>query len=386
MIIPTGGPPVVVMIDEASSISDDSWRNAFFGQLRAIANRQAAASADDLLVRLRFVFIGTFRPETLVNPNNSPFNVCNRILTDDVTMDQAVELWRRVSDDPAPDLVERIYALVGGQPYLLQLMYSLVLGVGVEQRDRAFDEAVEYLESGHDEHFASLFSHVIGSGTLSSTVRSLASGSGLANEPANHDFQYLEVLGLAKVAGSLLVIRNDLYRRIALASTQLASEPTGSPPVQFLIPLLESDFAYMADVQLAELAFHTYIGAVASYGAASYRLSLAGFGSSLEAVLIDFLVSLSPNDLSTAVSASGASFSRFEDASDPWTFRLVTLFKVAKLVPRIRSQVELSEVVREWRNMIHPAVAARDYLPEEHLRPEAQMASALVCLFCRDLK
>lgn len=383
-IIPEG-PPIVVLVDEASGISNDVWRNAFFGQLRAIANRQAAANPEDVLARLRFVFIGTFRPEALVSPNNSPFNVCTRVLTDDVTRDAALALWRNVSQTEADALIGQVHDLVGGQPYLIQLFYARMMNSERDARETAFRQTVAYLESGRDEHFSSLFSHIVGDASLCSIVNSLAYGSGIPNEPANYDFQYLEVLGLASIEDERLVIRNEFYRRIARASSQLRTVPGPAPAAQFLIPIPESDFAYMSDRYLAEIAYNAYRGAVVAYGERAYRLALAGFGATLEAVLIDCLVRLGSASLASAVSLSGASFASFEQPSDPASYRLVNLFKVAKGISQVSAQVSLSDVVRDWRNMIHPAVAARNYVPEEELAPEAQMASSLVCLLRRDL-
>ena len=57
---------MVILIDEASNLKDDDWRNSFYGQLRAIANDRAIAKDGDIARRLRFVFAGTFRPESLL--------------------------------------------------------------------------------------------------------------------------------------------------------------------------------------------------------------------------------------------------------------------------------------------------------------------------------
>lgn len=381
-VVPSG-PPLVVFLDEAANIPDESLRNTFYGQLRAIANRAAAASVDDISQRLRFVFVGTFRPETLVNPNNSPFNICIRIQPDDLSRDQVSELWQRISGEDSTAEADRVFELVGGQPYLVQLLFSRM--VAETNSERRFQVASDYLMSGSDDHCANLFTNIVGDARLTSLVRELAVGDGLNYEPANQDFQHLVVLGVAKVEHERLKIRNELYRQLVRGSSQLADEPSISSSVHFLIPLPEENFRHMTSSELAEIAYRSYRGAVEAYKGGAYRLALAGFGSSLEALLIDFLTDLPPGDLARYVSRAHVQLNRWEVATDPSSFRLATLFKVAKKVPQIRAQAELSLIITDWRNLIHPAVAARDFVPEDDLQPEAQMASSLVCLFRREI-
>jgi hypothetical protein len=142
----------------------------------------------------------------------------------------------------------------------------------------------------------------------------------------------------------------------------------------------------MKDAQFRELAYCAYKGAVNAYRDGSYRLALAGFGASLEAVLIDFLASLPPDDLATAVALADSDWNRFEDQADPSSFRIINLLRVAGRVPHITAPREVNEPVREWRNQIHPAVAIRDFRPEASLEPEARVSSGLVSALIRDIK
>lgn len=63
---------ISTLIDEAPSIANDNFRNVFYGQIRAISTARAAAQPESLPRRVRFIFSGTFQPETLVNSVNSP--------------------------------------------------------------------------------------------------------------------------------------------------------------------------------------------------------------------------------------------------------------------------------------------------------------------------
>ena len=81
-----GGPPPVVIIDEAGSIENTDFRNSFYGQIRQLSSLRADAPEGAIAKRIRFVFAGTFRPETLVHEQNSPFNVCQTVQTDDVSL------------------------------------------------------------------------------------------------------------------------------------------------------------------------------------------------------------------------------------------------------------------------------------------------------------
>ena len=66
LVLPEESGPVVVAIDEASSIVNDQWRNTFYGQIRSITTARATAGLGEVPERIRFIFSGTFRPETLI--------------------------------------------------------------------------------------------------------------------------------------------------------------------------------------------------------------------------------------------------------------------------------------------------------------------------------
>jgi hypothetical protein len=126
--LPEGSAPVVILIDEASNIGNDEWRNSFFGQLRAISSERAIARDGDVAKRLRLVFAGTFRPERLVTAANSPFNVCERIDTTDLTLKDIVRLAKEAGLTDPERTASLIHEAVGGQPYLIQRLIQVGLG------------------------------------------------------------------------------------------------------------------------------------------------------------------------------------------------------------------------------------------------------------------
>src|SRR5262249_24366272 len=150
-------------------------------------------------------------------------------------------------------------------------------------------------------------------------------------------------------------------------------------PMILVVPP-EDAYAFMKRDELREIALSAEVGAVRSHNAGSYRLALTGFGCALEALLLDWLLSLSASDLSTAVSAAlvarehKANFQLHEGRADPSTWRLVNLIRVARHVTSSVKVIEPSDALREYRNLVHPSVALSSYHPESQLQPESLVA------------
>ncbi len=221
--LPLDDARVVVIVDEAGAIEDERVRNNFFAQLRAIVNRRARVGRNDISSRLTCIFAGTFRPERLVDPINSPFNVCERVETQDLSLEDAQILWRGVAEETPGAVESSAFDLVGGQPYLLQRIYGALLGHPITSRAAAFAEAAERLQLGRDSHFLALFARIREDAALFALVRRLLAGD-VIYEAANIDMQYLETLGFAHRVGGLLTVRNKLYREIANTAVGHATE------------------------------------------------------------------------------------------------------------------------------------------------------------------
>jgi hypothetical protein len=382
-VIPLGAEPVVVFVDEAAGIRNAEWRWTFYGQLRSLANERAEAAEGHVAGRLRLVFVGTFRPEQLVDEVNSPFNVCDRIESADLSRDQARSLWQAVCSDTDFGCVDAAYELVGGQPYLLQRLLDQTQHIDSSERMSALEAAADRLRSGEDDHFEGVFSKIVGDEELLRLVSSLTVGP-IPNEPASGSHRYLQVLGIARREGVNLVFRNPLYARLAAASPQISttSIPQHAPALLY-VPADEA-FAFIADSSLREFAQSSCRGAVRSYMSGSFRLALTGFGAATEAILLDWLLRTSAGTLQTAVSRARLKLDgRYEIATQPMTWRLSTMLAVAEKLGA--GKIDAPDAVRQYRNLIHPAAALANYRSEMDLEPEARTASGLFSALLRDI-
>jgi hypothetical protein len=380
-MLPEGNSPVVVLIDEASNIPDNVWRNSFYGQLRAISSRRVFAPDDDAAARLRFVFSGTFQPETLIDAANSPFNVCEKIVSDDLREEDIVAMSCTVLNTDSVAVAHAIYSEVGGQPYLVQRLFNQV--EGAEERDAALASAIEELRPGESDHVGHLFGKILAEPRLASIVAEMVTHKAIPNEPANPDYSYLQIHGIAKGDGRTLVFRNSLYSQVAGTSPQLGAN-TGTrerAPIFFLSNIA---FAKVKNAQLREIAFSAHTGAVAAYRGGSNRLALAGFGSSLEAILLDLMLRQSIPPLATVVQRAQCRFHRREDANDPHTWSLFNLIRAARAVAS-GGNLEPPQALREWRNTIHPSVSLRQYRLDTEMEPVVRVAAALHEIVLRDL-
>ena len=382
--LPRNKLPVVIFIDEASNISNAAWRNSFYGQLRAISSQRASAREDEPAARLRFVFAGTFRHESLIDEANSPFNVCERVDTDDLSEKDVVELSVKELGEDAVDIGKWLYSEVGGQPFLIQkLLYS---GRGSDAPRGSISAALEELQLGGSDHIEHLFQKVLSTPSIKDAVASMARDGSIPNEPANTDFRYMQVMGMGKREGKVLKFRNKLYASVALASPQLIG-PTGArSPKQGhapLFPLTCDSFSGVVDERLKEIALAAQRGAVSAYLANSHKIALAGFGSSMEAMLIDYLSRKSGPDLKAAVTV--CKWNKFEDPQLPETWRLVNLVAAARRAGK-HADLEVPDALRDWRNLIHPGVCLKKYNPDSHYEPEVRTAAGLHAMLLRDLK
>jgi hypothetical protein len=392
--IPMPGAPTVIFIDEASSIRDEAQRNSFYGQIRAIKGAAAASDAESLSSNIQFVFAGTFRPETLVDDLNSPFNVCIRIDTEDLDFQQVARLTSTILQSPEEeiDAIARIiFESVGGQPHLIQSILSIAENEIVSNRIAAIEAEILRLSTEGSEHIRSLFRTVIQDANLVRIASTVASQGRITNDPANIDYKYMTTIGLLRRAELNLVFRNTLYQNIAQTSTQLRPEVAITESNHtFLLPLDESQFAFVTDVQFREICASSYNGAVAASNNGNFRLAIVGFGMALEAILMDWLVKKGRAVISAAIGkmpgAIQPKFNHNEKKDDPLTWRLVNLMKVGRFLQRVKGPMDLPESLREFRNWVHPAVIKKSFQPEKFLAPEALACSALLSIIIRDIQ
>ena len=386
---PKDARPVVIILDEAANIPSQ-WIGAFFGQLRAIKNEAAASKAGALPRRLRLIFAGTFKQEELIDDLNSPFNVSERVETEDLTFEEVNALCSEVLPEIDENMVKSVFDLVGGQPYLVQVLVSAIASASSDQQ-AALDEASEALRTGANAHFESVFGPVLASAALTEMTRRLVEEPerGIAVDPASADGRYLSVLGLAGRQEGRLVIRNKLYLEFALASPQLAlgDAPAVASAQITLVAASTKAFDPLVDDRLREIASSNERAAIECYNSRCFRNALVAFGAALEAVLLDLFLRTSNGEIETAVTAAesnGTDYPKGTKRLNPETWGLFQLISAATEF-RGAAKLDVPASLQQWRNLVHPAVILRDYRRDDELEPEARTASGLFAMLLRDL-
>ena len=124
-------------------------------------------------------------------------------------------------------------------------------------------------------------------------------------------------------------------------------------------------------------------GAVGAYRSGSNRLALAGLGTTMEAVLIDFLIRQPSGQLAVAA-AECQGTNRWHDPTNPTTWTLVNLMRGSRKILAL-AFLDIPENLREWRNLIHPGASLVNYMEDGALAPEVHAASAQLQIILRDL-
>jgi hypothetical protein len=120
--------PAVLAIDEADRLQDAPFRDDFFGLLRAWTNDRAINPFGSPFDQLDILQIIATEPSMLIRDvNRSPFNVGTKIVLDDFTPTQVVELVRRYGAQIDAAQCDELTQLLGGHPYLTsRALYALV--------------------------------------------------------------------------------------------------------------------------------------------------------------------------------------------------------------------------------------------------------------------
>jgi len=369
---------IVIMVDEAATITNDDWRNSFYGQIRALANTRATAGSGDIASRITFVFSGTFRIESLVETANSPFNVCKEHYTENLSENEVRELCK-LSGEENEQYSAGIWEYVGGQPFLVQYLLSEIEGMQGDQADK-LHRAIARLEE-EVNHPASILSKVIEDPALTETVSKAIENNEVDLVPADYGMKYLQVLGLMIKKKGKLVFSNDYYRQVATASPQLTKKvsPISRGRTKFF-ELNENDFGVIQCDEMREIVYSAHKGAVSAYNSGSYRLALTGYGAALEGLLCDWISHTDPAKVAAAASSCSPNFNRrYENANDPQTWRMVNLVNVGKELANttLTSAADIPDIIRDWRNCVHPNVILADYHPESEMEPYVVTAEGL---------
>jgi hypothetical protein len=123
-LLPALGAPLVLAMDEVDTIFDTTFRSDFFSMLRSWHNYRAL----QLIWRqLDLALVTSTEPYQFVtNRNLSPFNVGESIDLLDFTSEQVAELNQRHGAPLDTDTVQRLFALIGGDPFLVRRALYLV--------------------------------------------------------------------------------------------------------------------------------------------------------------------------------------------------------------------------------------------------------------------
>ncbi len=123
-VLPELGQHMVLAMDEVEVIFDTEFRSDFFGMLRSWHNSRATKAA---WKQFDLALVTSTEPYQLVaNLNQSPFNVGEVIDLPDFTLEQVQELNRRHGSPLMKDEEMRLFALVGGHPYLVRRALYLI--------------------------------------------------------------------------------------------------------------------------------------------------------------------------------------------------------------------------------------------------------------------
>lgn len=392
--LPESTSPIVISIDEAASIVSDELRNSFFGQIREIATQSADAPAGSFTKRLRFVFARTFRPESLVHPNNSPFNVCEHIITGDLSIEAATTLAKAVNPSLEP-IVSRAFSYVGGQPHLLQVVFRRSSEMDGAPIESSCEQVLAQLDEIEYGHLSGMLMPIRDAPTLLSLIREMVRDGYVPLVPASQDHRYLQVLGVARREGNVLVFRSEFYKSVVSANPQFSSPDQPAANLQrrpLLFPLSEIDLGFVQDTTARAVIRSLHDGAVTCHNAGHFRLSLAGFGAATEALLLAWLQTVNATNLGPKVAVAETTpephrtnLQRGEDRANPGTWRFVNMINVARQFDVGRNKMEASHALREWRNLIHAAASIAHYVEESVMSAESTAAAGQFMILIRDV-
>lgn len=208
--LPDKPASVVLLLDEISALPE-SWRKRFFGQLRAIFNARTRGDEGSVPRRLSCVFAGTFRPEEMIEGNNSPFNVSRYVKTANLSEADLADLVTRTDREELTDYTPAIFEAVRGQPYLSQLLLAdAERFAGSKQKGDPVEEGLRRVSSGEDRHLSSLARQIKADRKIHRLLPAILSGD-LRFDGTDDDHLFAEVIGVAREENGLLVAASPLY-------------------------------------------------------------------------------------------------------------------------------------------------------------------------------
>lgn len=384
--LPPEPTQVVIVFDEAAAVKDDDIRSDFYQQLRRLHDERNAPRSPNLGTGLTMLFSGTFEPKRLVNDDlASPFNVCRTVETEDLPKEAVAGLVEQLGASQAAPLVERALDLVGGQPFLLQYLFSEAeRGDAATSAEERFEETEEKLLAGDSEHLTDLLSAIVNDQPVRTIAQQVVE-HGAVPFAATPEHRALVTLGFGRRDGTQLVARNRLYSEVASRHFLLASDQAAAVTGKVAPPGAGS-LNFMADSGLRRIAEEMMEAGFHAYNAGHLRLAVIGLGSALEAILIDLLEQASVEELKEAKRKARPSFKGAENKNDPSSWRLVNLVRVADKLPSLEhASVAGAHAVRELRNQVHPALVREAGVPQADLEADFNVVRGVLGVVIREV-
>jgi WD40 repeat protein len=147
ILLPSISSNLVIFIDEIDKILELSFRDNFFGLIRAFHEKRA--EYDDFN-RLTFCFLGVATPNDLIqNPLQSPFNIGRAIELRGFEFNESLVLAQGLQDVASvpEEVLREILFWTGGQPFLTQKVCALLVEYQVrigEGQEKSFIEEFIY--------------------------------------------------------------------------------------------------------------------------------------------------------------------------------------------------------------------------------------------------
>ncbi|MFM7352661.1 MAG: AAA-like domain-containing protein, partial [Microcystis aeruginosa] len=147
VLLPLTSSNLVIFIDEIDKILERSFRDNFFGLIRAFHEKRA--EYDDFN-RLTFCFLGVATPNDLIqNPLQSPFNIGRAIELRGFEFNESLVLAQGLQDVASvpEEVLREILFWTGGQPFLTQKVRALLVESQVrigEGKEKSFIEEFIY--------------------------------------------------------------------------------------------------------------------------------------------------------------------------------------------------------------------------------------------------
>ncbi|KJJ85996.1 ATPase domain protein, prokaryote domain protein, partial [Candidatus Omnitrophus magneticus] len=217
--------PIVLLLDEIDSLYDD----VLVSVLRQLRNgfqiRPERFPSTVALVGLRDVreYKTKVRPSEASLGSGSPFNIkAKSILLGTFTKEEIAELYSQHTKDTgqifSKEVVDRIYELTGGQPWLVNAIASEII-VEILKEDFTKKITLEYVESAkenliqrRDTHLDSLIDKLKES-RVNKVISAVINGDLVDFNTYNDDILYCRDLGIVSETNPVQ-ISNEIYREI----------------------------------------------------------------------------------------------------------------------------------------------------------------------------